>query len=524
MGAVPTSQVIDQKYQVVRLLGKGGMGAVYEARHLGTGRRVAVKVILNENGLPQHIDVLARFQREARAAGAIESMHITQVLDTGVDPRGGHPYLVMEYLAGEDLNQTLERLGPLPPDLALRIAVQACLGLAKAHEGGVVHRDIKPANIFLARQDAGQIWVKLLDFGIAKAKMEQFASREHAMLTQTGSIVGSPHYMSPEQATGAKTIDPRTDIWSLGVVLYESLAGRTPFAEKDTLGSLIVAICSEPLPPLQQRAPWVPMEVAALVHRALERDPEARFRSVADMVTAMRALLPQGHMVTEEMVAPLPPEARAVIAPTLLLARHPSSGASSPSIRTQALTALPPHGTGPGIETSLPRAPTSSRALRVVPMALGGVLLLVAAGLGLRHVLARPAAPPVAPPALAVAPSLPAASPAPPVTLAPPAESPASDALLLADAGDTARCDPPFTVDGAGHRHPKPQCATTPPLAPAAAPRRNGGPSSGTGGSPPSGNVPASSNPPRPDCNPNFYLDAQGEKRFKPECFTGSGK
>jgi eukaryotic-like serine/threonine-protein kinase len=168
---VSTSQVIDQKYQVVRLLGKGGMGAVYEARHVGTGRRVAVKVILNENGLPQHVDVLARFQREARAAGAIESMHITQVLDTGVDPRGGHPYLVMEYLAGEDLHQTLERLGPLSPDLALRIAVQACLGLAKAHEGGVVHRDIKPANIFLARQDAGQIWVKLLDFGIAKAKM-----------------------------------------------------------------------------------------------------------------------------------------------------------------------------------------------------------------------------------------------------------------------------------------------------------------------------------------------------------------
>jgi eukaryotic-like serine/threonine-protein kinase len=321
---VSTSQVIDRKYQVVRLLGKGGMGAVYEARHLGTGRRVAVKVILNEDGLPKHVDVLARFQREARAAGAIESMHITQVLDTGIDADAGHPYLVMEYLAGEDLHQTLERLGPLAPDLALRIAFQACLGLAKAHEGGVVHRDIKPANIFLARQDAGQIWVKLLDFGIAKAKMEQFASREQAMLTQTGSIVGSPHYMSPEQATGAKTIDPRTDIWSLGVVLYEALAGRTPFAEKDTLGSLIVAICSEPLPPLQQRAPWVPMEVAALVHRALERDPAARFHSVADMLTATRALLPYGHMVSEEMMAPIPPEARAVVAPTLFLASHQS--------------------------------------------------------------------------------------------------------------------------------------------------------------------------------------------------------
>jgi hypothetical protein len=242
------------------------------------------------------------------------------------------------------------------------------------------------------------------------------------------------------------------------------------------------------------------------------------------MVTAMRALLPHGHMIGEEMVVPLLPEARAMIAPTLVLARQPSSGASSPSIRTQALATLPPHGTGPGIETSLPRAQTSLRALRVVPMALGGVLLLGVAGLGLRHVLALAAAPPAATPTLAVVPSLPAASPAPAVTLAPPAESPTSDAPVVADAGAIARCDPPFTLDGAGRRRPKPECATTPSIAPAPAPRRNGGPSSGTGASPSSGNGPASSGPPKPDCNPNFYLDAQGEKRFKPECFTGSGK
>jgi len=151
---VGPGDAIDTKYEIVRQLGQGGMGAVYEARHSGTGRRVAVKVIVGET-LQKNAAVIARFQREARAAGAIESQHVVQVLDTGFDPKSGHPYLVMEFLTGRDLQATIEKLGPLSPNLALRIVSQTCLGLMKAHEAGVVHRDLKPANVFLARLDAG---------------------------------------------------------------------------------------------------------------------------------------------------------------------------------------------------------------------------------------------------------------------------------------------------------------------------------------------------------------------------------
>jgi serine/threonine-protein kinase len=193
---VIAGETIDGKYQIVRRLGQGGMGEVYEARHLGTGRRVAIKVVFGE-ALAQDREIVARFQREARAAGAIESQHVVQVLDTGFDPESGHPYLVMEYLTGRDLQATLQELGHLPPDLALRIVAQVCLGLARAHEAGVVHRDIKPANVFLARLDGGEVVVKVLDFGIAKLRMEKFSTVDGTSLTQSGSLLGSPYYMSP---------------------------------------------------------------------------------------------------------------------------------------------------------------------------------------------------------------------------------------------------------------------------------------------------------------------------------------
>src|SRR4051794_6908329 len=197
------------------------MGSVYEAEHTATGRRVAVKVITAAD-LTRDSTVVTRFQREARAAGAIDTQHITQVLDAGVDSADGRPFLVMEYMTGEDLQHVIKRIGPLSPDVALRVVAQACLGLQKAHEAHVVHRDIKPANLFLAKRDAGEIIVKLLDFGIAKVKMEQAqGNADDAGLTKTGSMIGSPLYMSPEQARGdVKNIDHRTDIWSMGIVLY----------------------------------------------------------------------------------------------------------------------------------------------------------------------------------------------------------------------------------------------------------------------------------------------------------------
>ncbi len=314
---LPASSLIDGKYQLGRKLGEGGMGAVWEARHRGTGRRVALKVI--SASLAKSAEVVGRFQREAMASGAIESQYIAQIFDTGVDPTTGSPYTVMELLDGEDLQQVIRRVGPLPTDVALRVAAQACLGLRKAHEAGVVHRDIKPANLFLARREEGAVVVKLLDFGIAKVKDEKLEVAEGGALTRSGTMLGSPLYMSPEQALGKKDVDHRTDIWSLGVVLYEALAGRPPCAHVESMGQLILALCSKPPLHIQEVAPWVPAEVAAVVHRALSGDPQYRFQSAAEMADALRALLPDGIALSESMFVALTTDARSAVSRRLIL-------------------------------------------------------------------------------------------------------------------------------------------------------------------------------------------------------------
>ncbi len=302
-------KTIDGKYRVVREIGAGGMGAVYEANHVGTGRRVALKVITSDlSGTPE---ALARFQREARASGALESQHIVQIFDTGIDRAEGVPFLVMEYLEGEDLEKVMRRLGPLSPDLALRIVAQACVGLSRAHEAGVVHRDIKPANLFLAERESRELVVRILDFGIAKIRQDPLGVVRDSALTQSGSMIGSPTYMSPEQATGLKNIDLRTDIWSLGAVLYQLLSGRTPHQHAETLGKLILSICSAPPPPLQEFAPWVPSSVAEIVHRAMRLDPNDRYPSASAMLDAARACLPNGATLDKTMVVAMPPSLRA---------------------------------------------------------------------------------------------------------------------------------------------------------------------------------------------------------------------
>jgi eukaryotic-like serine/threonine-protein kinase len=341
-------QTIDGKYQIVRLLGQGGMGAVYEASHLGTGRRVAVKVILP--GVPISRDAILRFQREARAAGVIESQHIVQVLDTGIDREQGVPFMVMEYLIGEDVQKLGERIGALAPDLALRIGAQACSGLHKAHEARVIHRDIKPANLFLARRDDSDVVVKVLDFGIAKVKEDQLTGAPDQALTRTGSMMGSPLYMSPEQAVGSKAIDHRTDVWSLGAVLYEVLTGRSPHHNAQTLGQLIMAICSAPPVPLTQVAPSVPREVADLVQRALRLDPNERFQSAAEMRDAIRQLLPSGTNVTESMLVPAP----ATLSTSQPMLQAAATGAPAQSTAEPfTRTANKPAGKGPLVALGL---------------------------------------------------------------------------------------------------------------------------------------------------------------------------
>ncbi len=260
-----TGRVLDGKYEILRPIGKGGMGAVYEARHGATGRRVAVKVIAIDRVAPS-ASTVQRFEREARAAGAIDSPYIAQILDAGADAISGEPDLVMELLAGEDLYAAGRRMPRFAPELALRVTTQACLGLESAHAAGVIHRDIKPANLFLARRE-GEIVVKLLDFGIAKMTRDIAGS---ARLTESGVVQGSPRYMSPEQALGGRALDHRTDIWSLGVVLYELLAGALPYDVRDA-SEMLAKLCAIPARPLRELAPWVSSELTRRSSTALSR-------------------------------------------------------------------------------------------------------------------------------------------------------------------------------------------------------------------------------------------------------------
>lgn len=326
--------VMDGRYLLLGLLGTGGMGSVYEAEHTGTGRKVAVKVI--DRGLlaTSHV-ALDRFDREARIAGAIETQHIAQVLDVGTDAKTGIPYIAMEFLRGTDLRQLIDNVGPIEPLVALRIVAQACIGLQKAHDAQVIHRDIKPANIFLAQKDDDECVVKLLDFGIAKI-MADPSSDLHQDLTKTGSLLGTPNYMSPEQFRGVKVIDRRSDLWSLGMVLYQLLTGRTPFQDIEAFGELMIAICCEPLPPVEQFAPWVSPEVTHIVTRALQRSVDERFQSAQEMLNAIRALLPSGLTITNRDLVPLAEKAKrsavsAAPAPTDPLANTWATSVDQPS-------------------------------------------------------------------------------------------------------------------------------------------------------------------------------------------------
>ncbi len=302
--ATATGRVLDRTYALGKLLGRGGMGEVYEAEHLGTGRRVAVKLIRGR-ALALTPEAEGRFRREARAAATTRSPHVVEVLDAGEDAETGDLYLVMEHLRGEDLQRLQDRTGPLVPDVALRIAAQALAGLVKLHDAGTVHRDVKPANLFLAQGDDGEVTVKLLDFGIAKVTHAPLTGG----LTRTEGVLGSPLYMSPEQMANSKRVDGRTDLWSLGSALYGALAGTAPLQHVENVFELLPAIRAG-VTPLRERAPWVPAPVARVVHRALAVDPDKRYPSAAAMLEAVRALLPEGAALREEMLTGVPPEAR----------------------------------------------------------------------------------------------------------------------------------------------------------------------------------------------------------------------
>ena len=277
----PRIGVAVDKYVIVRPLGRGGMGAVYEARHAHLERRVAIKFLLPE--LAANPEALRRFENEAKAAGRLEHPNLVAVTDVGRTADGA-PYLVMEYLDGEDCARLLRRLGPLPVPRAVDIIAQACRGLAVAHRSGIVHRDLKPENLFVTDAGDGCDLLKVLDFGIAKLR-----GTEAGAGTKTGATFGTPHYMSPEQARGAADLDERTDVWSLGVVLYELLTGRKPF-EGDQFLEVVHRILGGEAQPLASVRPGLPPRLVAVAERAMARDLALRFPSVTSLAEALGPL------------------------------------------------------------------------------------------------------------------------------------------------------------------------------------------------------------------------------------------
>ncbi|HKO89653.1 MAG TPA: serine/threonine-protein kinase, partial [Polyangiaceae bacterium] len=274
--------VLGGKYRLMRPLARGGMGSVWHAEHLSLSSSVALKLI--ESGAD--VDSLAtqRFLREARLAAALRSPHVVQIFDYGVDE--GTPYIAMELLEGESLGERLERRGRLSAAETARVIQHLGRAMTRAHEAGIVHRDLKPDNVFIVKNDDEEIF-KVFDFGIAKAHPAGLGSAVlHA--TRTGSLLGTPSYMSPEQAEGAKVIDHRTDIWALGVIAFRCLLGRLPF-KGDNVGQLILSICIQPLP-VPSHFGEVPDGFDAWFARICARRPGVRFESAKEAATALSAL------------------------------------------------------------------------------------------------------------------------------------------------------------------------------------------------------------------------------------------
>jgi serine/threonine protein kinase len=266
------------KFRIERLLGKGGMGAVYAAMHEGLRQRVAIKVLLGE--IAGNPEAVARFMNEASSAAVIQNEHVARVTDVSKTDDGS-PYMVMEYLEGRDLSQLLEERKILPQMEAVHYVLQAIEAVHGAHEARVVHRDLKPANLFLAQRPDGSEIIKVLDFGISKVQGDANVS-----LTSTRSMLGSPLYMSPEQLRSSKTVDSRSDIWSLGIILYELLTGAVPYAG-EAIGELFAAILEEEPAPLRHHNPELSVELEAVVMGCLRKKRDERYQSVADLAVAL---------------------------------------------------------------------------------------------------------------------------------------------------------------------------------------------------------------------------------------------
>ncbi len=339
-GGVPVGTVIAERYRVERVLGEGAMGIVLAARHLELDELVAIKCI--RAAMPWSQDVIARFAREAKASARLKSEHVAKVIDVGVSPPVG-PYMVMEYLEGEDLAAVLQRRGPLPVRRAAEYVMQVCEALAVAHAASIIHRDVKPANLFLTRHGDLEI-IKVLDFGISKAPPHGRVFGGQSSVKETSFLMGTPLYMSPEQIRATREVDHRSDLWSLGVVLFELLTGRPAFAG-DTVTQVCALVLEASTPRLTEYCQNAPEGIAQIIERCLMKDPAQRFQNAAELANALLPFAPPRARLHAERATsvlrasdlnggdPLPSTL-----PEVRLIQTPNLGTTAPTVLGAGLT------------------------------------------------------------------------------------------------------------------------------------------------------------------------------------------
>jgi serine/threonine-protein kinase len=462
---IAVGQVVAGKYRIDSVIGEGGMGYVVAAHHLQLETRVAIKLLKPE--LSANAEAVARFGREARAAVRIVSQHVARVFDVGTLDNGA-PYMVMEYLEGADLANLIAQRGPFPIPEAIDYVLQACEAISEAHAAGVVHRDLKPANLFCVRRPDGATSIKVLDFGISKMTGTGANSFNH---TKTTAIMGSPFYMSPEQMESTRGVDTRTDIWGLGVILYELVTARTPF-EGAALPEICLRVATQQPPSMRSIRAEVPPNLELAILKCLEKDRDKRYSNVAELAIALRDFAtPRGRHSVDNIVRALPSSQEAVAAATL----PAPSDAGAKTIEPFGST-HPPITGGKGKTVAL--------VLGIAGVVVAGVVVALRVGQApnpsqaaaqvLSGSVPRPLVATAAAPPLAVEPTV-------------PEPSLSNGTSLPVQAAQIA--------------------ASGAPAVQAASPKKQTAPAVRTPGKA------------RPSCDPNFYLDAQGEKHFKPECF-----
>jgi serine/threonine-protein kinase len=370
--SIREGEVLAGKYRLMHILAEGGMGVVVAAQHLKLEQRVALKFMLP--AVARSPDAVARFLREARAAAQLQSEHVAHILDV-CETDAGLPYMVMEYLQGSDLGALIQSPMPLPVEDAVDYILQACEALAEAHALGIIHRDLKPENLFLTHRRGGQAWIKVLDFGISKVLGD--ARREGVKIT-TWSVMGSPAYMSPEQMESTSDVDARTDIWSLGVLLYELLTRKQPF-QGNSIAEICLKVTKQRPTSLSDLVPNLPPGLSLVVDRCLAKDRDERYASVPELVRALAPYAPaRPHSALSSMAtfeATLPKVADRASPPPTARTRGPRTptlqgkGYRGSLLLFAGVLLIAAFSLGPIVGTTAPaKAPaTSSRPQAVMP-------------------------------------------------------------------------------------------------------------------------------------------------------------